>query len=151
MQVISEQRYVKAPRVDTDRDCAGCVLTKKSTTCVHLFQGVHLIKASSWTQSTRSLSVAESEFYATIKGTSILLGARSMMIDFCDNVAQCVLGTDSSSAKSIMERSGEGRIRHLHCPTLRLQEGVDSGEIRIEERNGEDITADIATKAVGHI
>ena len=32
VQVISEQRYVKAPRVDTDSDYAGCVLTRKSTT-----------------------------------------------------------------------------------------------------------------------
>ena len=34
---ISEQRCVKAPRVDTDSDCAGCVLTRKSTTGAHFF------------------------------------------------------------------------------------------------------------------
>ena len=124
-QVNSEQRYVRAPR-------AGCVLPRKSTTCAHLFHGVNLLKAGSWTQGTRSLSVAESEFYAGVKGASILLGAKSMMIDFGEDVAQCVLGTDSSSAKSIMER----------------QERVDSGEIRIEKRKGADNTADIGTKAV---
>ena len=32
VQVISEQRHVKSPRVDTDSDFAGCVLTRKSTT-----------------------------------------------------------------------------------------------------------------------
>ena len=57
--MISEHRYVKAPRVDTDSDCAGCVLTSKSTTCARLFHGVNLTKAGSWTQGTRSLSVAE--------------------------------------------------------------------------------------------
>ena len=62
VQVISEQRYVKAPRVDSDSDYAGCVLTRKSTTCAHLFHGVNLIKAGSWTQGPRSLSVAVSEF-----------------------------------------------------------------------------------------
>ena len=41
----SEQRCVKAPRVDTISDYAGCVLTRKSTTCAHLFRGVNLIKA----------------------------------------------------------------------------------------------------------
>ena len=45
VQVISEPRYAKAPRVDTDSAFAGCVLTRKSTTCVHLFHGVNLIKA----------------------------------------------------------------------------------------------------------
>ena len=88
--------YVKAERVDTDSDYAGCVLTRTSTTCAHLFHGVNLIKAGSWTQGTRSLSVAESEFYAGVKGASIVLGAKSMMIDFGEDVAQCVPGTDSS-------------------------------------------------------
>ena len=55
VQVTPEQRYVKAPRVDTDSDYAGCVLTRKSTACAHLFYGVNLIKAGSWTEGTRSL------------------------------------------------------------------------------------------------
>ena len=40
------------------------MFTRKSTTCAHLFHGVNLINAGSWTQGTLSLSVAESEFYA---------------------------------------------------------------------------------------
>ena len=148
VQVISEQKHVRAPRVDTDSDYAGCVLTKKSTTCAHLFHGVNLIKEGNWTKSTRSLSVAESEFYAGVKGASILLGAKSMVIDFVEDVAQCVLGADSSSAKSIMERRGAGRIRHLYCPMRWWQERVDSGEIRIEKRKGEHNTASVGTKAV---
>ena len=63
-----------------------------------------------------------------------------MMNDFGENVVQSVLGTDSTSAKSIMERRGTGRIRHPHCPTLRLQERVDSVEIRTEKRKDEDNT-----------
>ena len=59
-----------------------------------------------------------------------------------------MLVTDSSSAKSMMERRGAGRIRHLHCPALWLQERVDSGEIRKEKGKGEHKTADIGTKAV---
>ena len=70
------------------------------------------------------------------------------MIDFGEDVAQCVLGTNSSSAWSIMERRGAGRIRHLHCLLLWLQERVDSGEIRVEKRKSEHNTADIGTKAV---
>ena len=66
------------------------------------------------------------------------------MIDFGEDVAQCVLNTDSSSAKSITERRGARRIRHL----LWLQERVDSGETRTEKRKGEHNTADIGSKAV---
>ena len=82
-----------------------------------------------------------SEFYAGVKGGSILLGAKSMMIDFGGDVGQCVLGTVNSSAKSVMERSGVGRIGHLHCVIPRLQERVDSGEMRTwnerESRTGQ--------------
>ena len=43
----------RASRVETDKDCAGCVLTRKSMTCAHLFHGVNLLKARSWMQGTR--------------------------------------------------------------------------------------------------
>ena len=75
----------------------------------------------------------------------MLLAAKSNMIDFGEDVAQCVLGTDSRSANSIMERRGAGRIRHLRCPMLWLQERVDSGQIRTEKRKGEHNTADIGS------
>ena len=90
VQIISEQRYVKAPRVDTDSDFAGCVLTRKSTTGAHLFHGVNLLTVGGWTQGARSLSVAESELYVGLKGASILLGADG------EDVGHCVVGTDSS-------------------------------------------------------
>ena len=79
---------------------------------------------------------------------SILLGAKSIIIDFGEDVGQCELGTDSSSAKSIMERRGAGRSRHLRFPTPWLPERVDSDEIRTEKRKGECNTADIGTQAV---
>ena len=94
------------------------------------------------------MSVAESELYAGVKGASILLGAKSMMIDFGEGDGQCVLGTDSSSAKSTMERRVAGCIRHLQCPKLWLQERVDAGEIRTEKRKGEHNTTDTGTEAV---
>ena len=68
-----------------------------------------------------------------------MLGAKSMIVDF---------GEDSSSAKSLMERRGAGRIRHLLCPVLCLQERVDPGEMRTEIRKRERNTADVGTKAV---
>ena len=94
---VARSRFVKAPRVDTDSDYAGCVPTRKSTTCAHLFYGVNLIKAGSWTQGTRSFECSESEFYAGVKGASILLGAKTMMIDFGEDVAQCVLQLSQKS------------------------------------------------------
>ena len=131
-------RDVKATRVDTDSDHAGCVLSRKSTTRACLFHGVNLLRAGRWTQGTRSLSVTELEFYAGVKGASFLFEAKSMMmIAFGHDVGQCVVGTDSSSIKSAVER-------HM----LWLQERVDSGGNRTENWRGEYNIADSATKAV---
>ena len=105
----AQASVLKARRVDTDSDLSGNVFTRKSKTCAHCFHGVNLINAGSWTQGS-SLSVVESEFYTGVKDGSILLGTKSMMIDFGEDVAQCVLGTDSSSAKSIVEGRRAGRI-----------------------------------------
>ena len=63
-----------------------------------------------------------------------MLGAKTMVIDFGEDVGQCVLGRVNSSAKSVMERSGAGRIGHLHCIMPWLQERVGSGEITENER-----------------
>ena len=97
--------------MDTDSDCAGCVLTRKNTTCAHLVHGVNLIKAVSWTQGTRSLSVAESVFYAAVKGASIVLGAESMMVDF-------VLLWLSHGSNAVDQRSGDGRTTVLAPSTM---------------------------------
>ena len=74
VQGISEQQHVKAPRVDTDSDYAGCVLAEEHDVCPSFFHGVNLLKAGSWTRGTRSLSAAESEFYAGVKGGSVFAG-----------------------------------------------------------------------------
>ena len=73
----------------THNDYAGCVLTGKSMTCAHLFHGVNLLK--SW---------------------KVDVGyARSMVIVIAEDAGQCVLGMDSSSAKSISVSSDVIRSR----------------------------------------
>ena len=66
--------------------------------------------------------------------------AQTMVIVFGEDVGQCVLGMDSSSAKSVMAGRGTGRIRHLHCPMLRVQKRLDFGDIRTEKRNAHEST-----------
>ena len=56
--------------VFTDADHAGCLKC-----------GSHMLRSTSTTQGVSSLSSAESEFYALVKGTSAGLGAVSMLED----------------------------------------------------------------------
>ena len=67
VQIISEQRYVKAPRVDTDSDLAGCVLTRKSTRGVNFFMVSIYAQLEVGRKEHEVLSVAESELYAGVK------------------------------------------------------------------------------------
>ena len=78
------QRFHQQPQPDrlevfTDSDFAGCLKTRRSTTCVMAFHGQHLFRATSTTQAIVSLSSGESEFYAVVKGGSIALGIGSLM------------------------------------------------------------------------
>ena len=56
--------------------------------------------------------------------------------------------TDSSGAKGILQRSGVGRLRHLSCRILWLQQLVSGGMVKLCSVSGSVNPADIGTKRV---
>ena len=52
--------------------------TRKSTNGGVLRHGQHVIKSWSTTQSVIALSTGEAEYYGAVKGSAIVLGAKSM-------------------------------------------------------------------------
>ena len=86
------------------------------------------------------MSVAGSDLHAGVKGAPILVGANGMMIDWRRRCAVCSWYGQQFSQKF------HGKT--WHYAMFWVQERVDSGEIRMENRNGEHNTADIGTKAV---
>ena len=54
--------------------------------------------------------------------------------------------TDSSGAKGILQRQGVGRLRHLSCRTLWLQQLISAGIIKLCSVSGSINPADIGTK-----
>ena len=72
-----------------------------------------------------------------------MLGAKSMMIGFGEDVAQCILGTDSSSANSMSRLDSTSALSHfVVARTCRFD------DMCTEKRKGEHNTADIGTKPV---
>ena len=58
------------------------------------------------------------------------------------------LGTDSSAAKSFVNRRGLGKMRHLEIRDLWLQEEVDKGRLVVDKVRGDKNPADLMTKVL---
>ena len=127
-------QFVRQPPISyldvwSDSDHAGCVRTRKSTSCSALMAGRHLLRFSSTTQTVISLSSGESEFYGLVKSGSMALGAVAMAKDLGAVLATRVR-YDATAGAGIANRRGVGRVRHLHTPTLWIQRHVQDGRCR---------------------
>ena len=58
------------------------------------------------------------------------------------------MGTDSSAAKSFVNRRGLGKMRHLEIRDLWLQEEVDKGRLVVDKVRGDQNPADLMTKVL---
>ena len=105
----------------------------------------HLLRAYSSTQSVISLSSGESEYYGIVKGTSIVLGAKSMAKDFGVDMKVRVW-TDATAGKVIASRRGLGRTRHIHTQYLWVQQKVHKKEVELRKEATKDNVADLMTK-----
>ena len=141
------QEEVKKVHVWVDTDYAGCRKTRKSTSGGILMFGEHVVKGWSVTQNVIALSSGEAEYYGIVKGSSVGLGARSVLKDLGSTVRICVM-TDSSAAKGMASRKGLGKVRHVEVSQLWVQQKVGSGEIELKKVEGASNLADALTKHV---
>ncbi len=142
--------YVRQGRVTiadawSDADWAGCLDTRRSTSCTWMMAGLHLLSASATTQNVISTSSGESEFYALTKSASRAIGGAAMAKDLAIHFSPRVL-VDATASKGIASRRGVGRVRHLHTQVLWVQEAVADRHLRVEKVPGHDNVADCGTK-----
>ena len=83
--------------------------------------GHHMIKTWSATQATISLSSGEAEYYGVVRAAGIALGHRPLLADLGLQLP-CRVWTDSSAAMGICSRQGLGKMRHIECHTLWIQQ-----------------------------
>ena len=92
------------------------------------FQGCVLV-VTSRTQKVIALSSAEAEIHAAVSTTcdGILL---RVCIEFCiQEKVRLKIILDNSAAKQILQRSGVGRVRHLSCRILWIQQMVKQRQL----------------------
>ena len=107
--------------------------------------GRHLIRTWSKHQKVTALSSAEAELYAVVTGSCEGLGIKAYGDDLGIKLHGNVY-TDSSAALGILQRTGVGRINHIHTQALWLQEARESDRLGFRKVKGEDNPADLLTK-----
>ena len=107
----------------TDSDWAGCRRSRRSTSGGAILHGGHLIHHWSRTQSVISLSSCEAELNAALKMGSELIGLCQTCREQGVLLDAVVIG-DCAPLKGLLERKGNGRVKHLELKQLWLQEKV---------------------------
>jgi hypothetical protein len=121
--------------------------TRKSTSGGVIMFGKHYIKSWSKTQSLVALSSAESELYALIKCTSEVFGIKSAMSDWGMNIS-AVMKSDASAALGIVQRQGLGKVRHIDCSYLYIQQVCAAKTLAFAKIPGAKNPADLCTKGL---
>ena len=107
--------------------------------------GTHLLKCWSSTQAGVAMSSGEAEFYGAVKGAAAGLGMKALYRDIGYQLP-LRLWTDSSAAVGICSRQGLGKLRHLECTSLWIQQRIRLGELEVRKIAGEVNPADLYTK-----
>ena len=107
--------------------------------------GGHCLRHWSSTQSTLALSSGEAELHGIANGGANGLGIRSVGKDLGLNYSLTVL-SDATAAIGIVRRRGLGKIRHLDCTDLWIQEKIRAQDIDVQKIPGADNLADALTK-----
>ena len=147
-RAIFKYKFQEMPnsiRVYCDSNYAGCLKTRKSTQGGVIMHGTHCIKTWSSTQGIIALSSAEAEYYGIVKAASQGIGLKSLCSDF-DRKVSLEIVTDASAARSIANRQGLGKLRHIDTHFLWVQERVRRGDFIVSKAWGKENPADLLTK-----
>ena len=114
----------------TDTDFAGCRTTRRSTSGGVTMVGGHCIRHYPMTQSTISLSSGEAELHGIGKGIAHALGLQTLCRDLGVHM-QLRVHSDATAAIGIARRRGLGKLRHLHCEDLWIQQQIRSTKVQL--------------------
>ena len=131
--------------VFSDSDWAGCVRTRRSTSGGVVTVGGSAIKHWILTQATVALSSGEAEYLALVKAACEGIGIQALARDLGWEM-RLIIHVDSSTARSIANRTGVGKLRHIETRVLWVQQAVRECRLALCRVAGKDNPADILTK-----
>ena len=129
----------------SDSDWAGAS-DRRSMSCGQLFLGGNFVFGFVRRQATIALSSCEAEMISATGVLAEALFLKSVIQTMCNSEVQIKLRCDSSSARSLLTKSGVSRVRHLDTRLLWTQQLTKSGQVQIEPISTALNTSDIGTK-----
>ena len=149
-RLVYKYAWQKDPQeltVFMDTDFAGCKKTRRSTSGGVLMIGSCCIRDYAKTQTTVSLSSGEAELHGIAQGSAQALGVQALLKDMGWHMS-CHIHSDATAAIGICRRKGLGKIRHLDCTDLWIQEAMHSTKLTLHKVDGKLNPADVRTKYV---
>ena len=132
----------------SDTDWAADIVSRRSGACILSFVNGVLLHGQSTMLKTVSTSSGEAEFGGMTTAASISIGISELLKELNDPCTITVCA-DSSTALSICNREGPGKVRHLAVKTLWIQELVRARILKVAKVPTANNLADIGTKALG--
>jgi hypothetical protein len=142
------QRMVKELTVYSDSDWAGCRRTARSTSGGAICRGSHCLRTYSVTQKSVALSSAEAELISLVRATTEGIGM-CQLAEGVNIILQAAMYADSSAALAVVQRRGNGRLRHIRVGHLWIPELAECGDVKFRKVDGLSNPADLATKFLG--
>jgi hypothetical protein len=130
-----------------DSDWAGDVVTRRSQSSSQ----IELDECPGYSNSRLQVPIAQSsgeaEFYSAASAASDGMYIREVLLFFGFAVTTNLI-LDSSAARGICKREGVGKVRHLSCKVLWVQQLVKRGVINVLPTPGLENKADLGTKVL---
>jgi hypothetical protein len=137
------------PRIEThtDSDWAGSDDRRSTSGGVLLVAGACVLSYSR-TQASRALSSCEAELYSMGSGAVESLQLHSLMVEQCFLRKEEIpwLRTDSSSALTLAGRRGQGRLKHVECRLMALQDWAHEQRLALGRVTTAENLSDLLTK-----
>ena len=131
----------------SDSDWATDKKSRKSMSSTYQRFGKHLIDCCCGRQSLVALSSGEAEFYAMVKTAAEGKLTHAILEHFGWRTKHTVL-SDSSAARSMAQRVGCGKVKHLSLKEMWIQHAVRDKELSIGKVDTSMNLADLGTKAL---
>ena len=112
----------------TDSDWAGDVNARRSTSGGLITYRSTVLMHWSKMQANVTLSSAEAELNATMKGLSELIGLNNLISETMNVKPTMTLCTDASACKGMILRHGTGKVKHLSVKQLWSKERCPSAQ-----------------------